>query len=162
MILQSGTCSRQQRRPVIPCSWRSPVLGRPAPSNKQSAALIHPNAIMKQVSCLYFPCHFTHCANMSAESGPHSPKTAFATTEPLMTLTTKIHKKRQRKDQDVHGRIPHTHTHTQRTFKKHQTYTHLLLVLASTLLKLAKPYTQGTEGYTLSHSHAHTHSCETQ
>lgn len=59
---------------IILSSWRSPIQGRLVLFNSQSAALIHPNAIMELISCLYFPRHFTHYTNMTVESGPHSGK----------------------------------------------------------------------------------------
>lgn len=54
---------------IILCSRRSPIQGHPVLFNSQSSALIHPNAIMELISCLYFPRHFTHYTNMVVESG---------------------------------------------------------------------------------------------
>lgn len=70
---------------IIPYSWRSPIQGRPVLLNSQSAALIHPNAIMELISCLYFPRHFTH---MTVDSGTHSGNLPHF--GPLMTVL--IHK----------------------------------------------------------------------
>lgn len=49
---------------------------------------------------------------MSAESVPHSPKTAFATTEPLMTLTTQKYTKKDNGKTKMFMVEYHTHTHT--------------------------------------------------
>lgn len=60
---------------IILCSRRSPIQGHPVLFNSQSSALVHPNAIMELISCLYFPRHFTHYTNMVVESGIHCTRT---------------------------------------------------------------------------------------
>lgn len=60
---------------IILCSRRSPIQGHPVLFNSQSSALVHPNAIMELISCLYFPRHFTHYTNMVVESGIYCTRT---------------------------------------------------------------------------------------